>query len=136
MVVLIDTNILIDYIANRAPWSENANKVFEICASKQIDGYISEHSITDAIYSTQKMYSVDEHREIFSNLLKIVKLAEPTIDEVSNAFDDKAIDDLEDSIQIQCAIACGADYIITRDRDYSSSKVPVLSMEELLSKKE
>lgn len=133
MVVLIDTNILIDYIANREPWGEDANKVFELCASKLFDGYISEHGITDAIYSTRKIYSADEHREIFKNLLKIVKLAEPTIDELSNAFDDETIDDLEDAVQVQCAMACGADYIITRDKDYSGSKVPAVNAKDFLS---
>lgn len=133
MVILIDTNVLIDFIVSRDPWSKDANKIFELCASKQVDGYVSEHSITDAIYSTRKVYSIDDHRNIFKNLLKIVKVAEPTIDELTNAFDDDATDDLEDSIQMQCAIACGADYIITRDADFTSSRVPAMTAGEFLS---
>ena len=40
MVVLVDTNIIIDALANREPYADNAKKILEECAVESMADYI------------------------------------------------------------------------------------------------
>lgn len=42
MKVLIDTNVLIDFLANRQPFYDNAEKIMDMCIEGEIDGYLKE----------------------------------------------------------------------------------------------
>lgn len=41
MVVLIDTNIILDILQKRVPFYEDSYKVLYYCASEEIKGYIT-----------------------------------------------------------------------------------------------
>ncbi|MGN0581271.1 MAG: PIN domain-containing protein [Oscillospiraceae bacterium] len=43
MKVLLDTNVLIDYISMRPGYSDNAQKILRYCMEKKIEGYIADH---------------------------------------------------------------------------------------------
>ena len=45
MVVLIDTNVIIDYLITREPFYKAASAIIIKCAQKEITGYIAFHSI-------------------------------------------------------------------------------------------
>ena len=38
MTLLIDTNIILDYILQRQPFFENAKSVMKLCSTEKIDG--------------------------------------------------------------------------------------------------
>lgn len=42
--ILIDTNILLDYILTREPFNEDAKNIIT-CADRKIKGYIASHSV-------------------------------------------------------------------------------------------
>lgn len=44
MVVLIDTNVIIDFLVAREPFYDSALRVMEKCASGEADGYMAFHS--------------------------------------------------------------------------------------------
>jgi predicted nucleic acid-binding protein len=53
---------------------------------------------------------------------------------ILNALQNENFDDFEDCLQLECAKAVGAEYIVTRDPvDYASSDIPVISPHELIS---
>ena len=54
MVVLIDTNILIDYITMREPFYQNAHDIVKLCADKKIAGVVAVHSIPNVYYILRK----------------------------------------------------------------------------------
>ena len=54
MKVLIDTNVLIDYMTHREPFFDEAKKIIGLCAENKIKGYIAAHSITDSFYIMRK----------------------------------------------------------------------------------
>lgn len=39
MVILIDTNVVLDIILNRLPYCVAAAEIFKICAMKRVTGY-------------------------------------------------------------------------------------------------
>ena len=45
MVVLVDTNIIIDALANREPYADNAKKILEKCAAREVTGILAAHPI-------------------------------------------------------------------------------------------
>ena len=38
MVILVDTNIIIDALANREPYADDAKRIMEKCAAREITG--------------------------------------------------------------------------------------------------
>ena len=54
MKILIDTNILLDFIIGREPFYENADKVLMLCANKKANGYLAAHSVTNLYYIMRK----------------------------------------------------------------------------------
>jgi predicted nucleic acid-binding protein len=47
MVILIDTNIILDYLLTRQPFSDNADKILNLCLQQKCNGYIAAHSVTN-----------------------------------------------------------------------------------------
>ena len=47
MVVLIDTNVILDVFQKREPFYKRSNKILNYCASGEIKGYIAIHSISN-----------------------------------------------------------------------------------------
>ena len=45
MVILVDTNIIIDALANREPYADDAKRIMEKCAAREITGILAAHSI-------------------------------------------------------------------------------------------
>ena len=43
MRVLIDTNVVLDYLAKREPFLESASIIFDACADGKVDGCIAAH---------------------------------------------------------------------------------------------
>ena len=41
MVVLVYTNIIIDALANREPYADNAKKILEKCAAREVTGILA-----------------------------------------------------------------------------------------------
>ena len=132
MVILIDTNIIMDVILKREPFFEASYAIHQKCQNKEIDGYLAAHTITNFFYSTRKEISTDERRGIVSNLLKIFKVVPLDEEKFSAAVQNYEFKDFEDCLQLECAKAINADYIITRDKnDFKLSEIPAINPAEL-----
>ena len=133
MKVLIDTNIMIDALTNRAGRSGFSATVIDLCAKQVIDGYVALHSISNMYYILRKQYSDAERRTILKRYNEILKVAEVGNDVVDTAINNTAISDYEDALQYACAETVGADYIVTRNiKDYGKAEIRAISPEELL----
>jgi predicted nucleic acid-binding protein len=62
MVILIDTNILIDFLEKREPFRQNAIRIIQKNIDKELVGCIAAHSIPNIFYILRKNYSVDERK--------------------------------------------------------------------------
>lgn len=60
MVVLVDTNIIIDALANREPYADNAKKILEECAVESMADYIVTRNPADFKHSRVKVILPDE----------------------------------------------------------------------------
>lgn len=128
MVILIDTNVVLDIILKRPPYCVAAADIFKICAMKRVTGYIAIHSISNIFFILRKSYTADERRKILKDILKIFTVAGTSHQRVLEALEKNEFKDFEDCLQDECAREVGADYIITRNiQDYQYAEVKALT---------
>jgi len=133
MRILVDTNIIMDYIANREPFAENAYIIIKLCTEKEIDGCISAHTITNLFYILRRELPADKRRGTLQKLCCIFTVAGIDLPKLENALQNDEFEDLEDCLQDECAKEFEADYIITRNiKDYVSSAVQAIGPDEFL----
>ena len=127
MRVLIDTNVLMDYLTKREPYFESALKVVTACMLKKANGYLAAHSILNLFFILRHDYTNEQRRVMLQNMCVLFQIVEIDREILLAALADKSFPDFEDGVQARCAEACQADYIITRnERDFVSSAVPAI----------
>ncbi len=135
MVVLVDTNIIIDALANREPYADNAKKILEKCAAREVTGILAAHSIPNMFYIFRKNFSQDERRFLLKNLCNIFKISDLNAKKILAALENEKFVDFEDCLQEESAVESMADYIVTRNpADFANSRVKVILPEEFLKK--
>jgi len=126
--LFIDTDVIIDFLIDRKPYSREAAILFTLIEQKKLRGYSSSLTFSNLYYILRK---IETHNKVISKLdslskiLSILKVDEQTIKSAINS----GFLDFEDSIQYYSA----QDYkkisvIITRNiRDYKNSEIPVMT---------
>lgn len=132
MVVLIDTNVIIDFLITRQPFFESSAKVIEKCANGELSGYLAFHSIPNLWYILRKVPE-DKRRMWLVDICSFLKIVGVSHDEVLKAIRMVEFKDFEDCLQDRCAKSINAQYIITRNTtDFSGSDVPAILPEDFL----
>jgi len=131
--ILIDTNVLLDYLLEREPFFEDAKGVILSCVEGNVKGCIAAHSIPNMFFILRKDYDANERREILSNLCEIFDVEGIDKAKLLSGLANEDFTDFEDCLQMECAKAYGADYIVTRNvADYSVSEVKAIEPKEYL----
>ena len=133
LTVLVDTNILLDFLIDREPFTENARAIIEKSQKKEIHAFLAAHSITNIFYILRKIYSSAERKQHLMDLCRSISIVETGHEAIFNALANNDFDDIEDCLQMECAKAVNADYIVTRNtQDYIRSEIPAILPEDLL----
>jgi len=133
MKILIDTNIVLDFLLVRTPFFENAQKLMRMISDGKTQAYITANSITDIVYITRKEYSPDEIRSAIFDLLDNMDIIGVSREDIILAFDIK-FNDFEDALQSVCSEKEDIDYIVTRNKkDFTHSKVEAIDISDFLS---
>jgi predicted nucleic acid-binding protein len=133
--VFLDTNILVDLIADRRPFSKHAIEIFKSAEERKIQLYTSSHSIATTHYLLKKYVEEKELRAILSNLLEFLDVIPVNLDVLKKGLRSKH-KDFEDAIQILCASSiAGIDFIVTRNtKDFKTCEIAVLTPDEMCLK--
>ena len=133
MRVLIDTNVLIDYLAKRAGYYEDARKIISSCSDGKLQAAMAASSVLNTFYILRKEYTIEERREMLLELSKMIDIVGIDTDKIISALAREDFKDFEDCVQDECAEFYGAEYIITRNiGDFANSRVKaVLPMDFL-----
>ena len=128
--IFIDTNVIIDFLADRSPFSEYAAILFQLAKEKKIKIYISAISFNNTYYILRKVTSHKKALSLISEIEDFVGIQETNRKIIRKAIKSN-FNDFEDAIQYYSAIELGAiDIITTRDlKDFKRSELPVLSPE-------
>ena len=130
--LFLDTNILIDITANRAPFSKFAIAIFRDAKKGKFELFTSSISILTTYYIIEKQIGNNKAKQTLKVLLDRINIKDIEKQDLQNAIitDFK---DYEDSVQHECAKKCtDIDYIVTRNKkDFNKSLIKVISSEEL-----
>lgn len=133
MVLLVDTNIVLDYLLKREPFYKNAKAVMNLCCDDKINGYIALHTVTTIWYILRK--TPDKTRRlVLKSVCELLKVVGTTHEEVIAALDNNSFIDFEDCIQSKCAKTAKADYLVTRNiSDFSQSEIPAILPQDIIA---
>jgi predicted nucleic acid-binding protein len=135
MKIFLDTNIIVDLIADRKPFSKYAIAIFQKAEANEIQLFTSSHSLATTHYLMKKYIDEKELRNILYNLLDFLTVIAVDVDILKKGLRSN-YKDFEDSIQILCASSVEKmDFIVTRNtKDFKGSEIPAFNPDEIISK--
>jgi|SRR5680860_680138 len=132
--ILVDTNLVIDLLAKRKEFYEEAAELFSRSDKKELNLAISSLTFANANYILSKLKSGKEAREILRKFKVLVEILDLNDKITSLALSDEDFPDFEDGLQYYSAMENRLEIIITRNKkDFKNSKIPVLTAKEFLA---
>ena len=133
MVVLVDANVLLNYLLNRDNrYGAASEEVARKCAHGECLGYIAFHTLS-IIWCLLRKLGDDIRRQCLIDICAIFEIAVASKSEIIAEIEKRSFADFEDCLQDKCAKEIGADYIVTCNiDDFAGSEVPALTPAELI----
>jgi predicted nucleic acid-binding protein len=133
MRVLLDSDVVLDFVLEREPFVEAAGELFELIAQGACDGYVSGITPINVFYVMRKATGVDKARQAIGDLLIAFQVC-PITHTILKDADALPFTDYEDAVQHASATAGNLDAIITRNLDdYKNATLPVYSPLDFLN---
>lgn len=133
MKIFIDTNVVIDLIGNREPFSVEAAALFQLAADGEVELLVSDLSFVNIVYILRRLkYKLDDIFNTLNDLRPFV-----TITGIGGSVIDDCLHshwaDFEDFAQYRSAVNAGAECLITRNKkDFPDASIPVFTPREYL----
>ena len=123
MILLLDTDILLDIALDRAPHFEPAAELFDLLEKRPGMAFIAWHSISNFYYLVRPAKGGLEARLFLLEMTRFIQVAPTTTASLLYAAQ-LEMKDFEDALQVAAAAACEADVIVTRNlRDYGKASI-------------
>ena len=133
MKLFLDTNIVIDVIANREPFVEDSRIILNLCETGQAEGIISTLTLCTISYVLRKFATPGMMRTKLRDLRNILTPIDLSVSLLDKAIA-SSITDFEDAVQFYTAAYSDADVIITRNiKHFPQDNIPVLTPTEFLA---
>lgn len=132
--VYLDTNIIIDYLVDRRPWSDDANILFEAAEDKKIKTYTSALSFAILHYVLKKNISPKRLKSALRELSQVISIISINEEIICSAIESNQRD-FEDAIQQEAAIRHKRiSILVTRNhKDFSKNAMAIMSAKETVS---
>jgi len=132
--IFLDTNVLIDFFADRKPFSIDAARLFDYSLKKKITIYISAVSYNNIYYIIRQSLSHAETIKMLTEISEWTNVIDLTKDIINKSLTSN-FKDFEDAIQYHCAKSNNKiDLIVTRDtKDFKVSSLPILTPKEAVA---
>lgn len=128
--LLLDTDVILDALFDRKPYSEAAIRVLDLCEKKQIKGYITPVCLSNTYYLLRRTASHKKVIEHLKELMKILEIAAIDKEIIKKALESK-FNDFEDALQNFAAEKHSKiSVLLTRNlKDYKNSNLAVATPE-------
>ena len=134
MRLLIDGNIILDILQNREPHVADSAKIWKLCETDQMEGYVSGLTFSNLVYIMRKELNPEKINEVFKTLGLIFRFTDLTVSDMAKAAE-MQWDDFEDALQAATAERIHADNIITRNvKDFKQSRIVAFTPTEFLTR--
>lgn len=133
MNILFDTNVILDVMLDKMPFSEPATQLLSLVERGEISGIICATTVTTIHYLSTKILGKSKSQDQIRDLITLFEIASVNRTVIENALKSKFAD-FEDSVIFQAANHAGAEAIVTRDtKGFKESDLPVFNPTELLN---
>lgn len=132
--IFMDTNVVIDFLANRQPFSLAAAELFDMAVKDTIKIYISAVSFNNIYYILRQSLTNNATLSALTQLADMTEITDVTHTIIHQSLKTD-FKDYEDAIQYYCALSITKlDFIVTRNgRDFKKSILPILTPSEALA---
>ena len=132
--VLLDTDVILDFLFDRKPFSKYSSMVMGLCETNKIKGFITPVICSNIYYLLRQNARHEKVIEMLKNLLRITDILLMDKEVVINALN-SGFNDFEDSLQNYAAMKNGKiDVILTRNtKDYRKSEIGVMTPESYIT---
>ena len=132
MRVLFDTDVVLDLLLDRQPFSAPAADLFSRVERGELRGYLCATTVTTVHYLAAKVIGTKRARAEVRRLLTLFEVA-PVNRPILEAALAGAFADFEDAVIYEAARHVDAQAIVTRNtRDFKQSVIPIHPPSELL----
>lgn len=133
MKVLFDTNIILDILLDRQPFSEPASILLSKVERSEMDGFLCATTITTIHYLLSRHLNKEQAVSGINSIMALFAIASVNRLVIEDAIKAK-ITDFEDSVLHEAARHASVEYIITRNiKDFKKAKIPVFTPVEFLN---
>jgi predicted nucleic acid-binding protein len=131
--ILLDTDVILDFLFDRKPWSEDASAILTLCEMGKISAFVTPVMLSNLYYILRKTASHKKVIEKLSALLSITDVLTMNREIVNQALY-SGFQDFEDALQNYSAQqAEGVGIVITRNvNDYKTSSLSVKTPESFM----
>jgi predicted nucleic acid-binding protein len=134
MRVLLDTDVVLDFLLAREPFAAAASALFMFHARGTFVGYVCGITPINVFYLTRKDKGGAEAKQVIGELLSLAQVCEVN-QAVLNAALALPFADYEDAVQHVSAATAGLDAIVTRNvADYKNATLPIFTPTELIDR--
>jgi len=127
--IFIDTDVFIDFLAGRKPWSDHAARLFTRIERMEIDAYTSSLTIRNLYDALREHAAHDRVVRALTDLTGMIGILPVDLEIIEKALQSD-FPGLDTAIQYYCAEAEKVNAIISRNiRDYRISEIPVVGPE-------
>ncbi len=131
--VFLDTNIILDVMAQRQPFNVPANAIMKLGIEGKISLCATPLTFANCVYILKSSYNTSSPINIVKAYKQYIFALTMDDEQCCNALCGD-MPDFEDMLQYQAAIAAGCDYIVTRnERHFPKETIPVVNSERFLS---
>lgn len=132
MKTLFDTNVILDVLLDREPFSTEASLLLSKVENSEIIGFICATSVTTIYYLISKALERKAASQHIHSLLSLFVIAPVNRVVLENAVDSEFAD-FEDAVLHEAACHAGAKYLVTRNiKDFKNAKIPVFEPKEFI----
>ena len=131
MRVLLDTDVILDLLLDRAGFAEHA-ALWEAHEQGRLEAYVSAITPVNVFYIARKLKGAETARQAVIELLatlRVCPLDQTTLEKALTL----PFSDYEDAVQLASTLAYHLDALVTRNlEDYKNATLPVFSPSEFL----
>ncbi len=133
MKIFVDTNIVIDLLARREPFYNEAATLFSLANKNKIELAVSSLTIANTNYVLLRQLESSKAKAILRKLSLLVKILPLNDRIIGLALNDEYFTNFDDGLQYYSAIENEQEIIITRNiKDFKSSKIPSMTAKQFL----
>ena len=134
MIVLVDTDVLIDFALDRKPHAEAAALLLDALEQRPGTAFVAWHSLSNFFYMVSPAHGKRQTKDFLLDLTRFISVSPTTTDSLLYAGA-LGLADFEDALQVAAAVACRATLIATRNlRDYTRSPIRAEKPQAVLAK--